>query len=199
MNTPRTTTPALVPAAMIASALLLAGCATETKIVRYHTILSGLPGVESQMPVGTASPSGYADPTVLPIEKLVEEDKDGKKTLVARSARHLMIHIHNTLEEGDKELFVDQVLSQATKRECQERNVDPGDAFDYFASRRDDIRALFNLMPAGERTAGVRVKTLSRDVWRVQLPSPPPEDLHWIGFDMVMEKGSWRLRWFIEQ
>ena len=24
-----------------------------------------------------------------------------------------------------------------------------------------------------------------------------PDDLHWVGFDMVLERGNWKLRWFI--
>ncbi len=177
--------------------VVLAACATETRVIRYNTILSGIPGAQSQMPVSGSAPSGYTDPTAVPLNQLVQEDETGKKTLVARSARHLMIHIHNTLEDNDKALFVDQVLSTLTKKECADRGVDPGDSFDFFQTRRDDIRALFNLMPAGEASPGVQMRQLSRSVWRVELPKNRPDDLHWVGFDMVLERGNWKLRWFI--
>ncbi|MDX2132263.1 MAG: hypothetical protein SFY69_09435 [Planctomycetota bacterium] len=176
--------------------VLLAGGCVETRVIRYEPFLGGLPGAQSNTPVRRDF-GDYVDPAAIPVEQLEREVEPGKKVLVARSARHLMIHIHNTLDRGEKELFVEQVLSGATRAECAERGVDPGDAFDYLLTRRDDIASLFNLMPDGERTPGLYLRPIGGSAYRLQIKGVGATDLYWTGFDMVMEKGNYRLRWFV--
>ncbi|GJQ29882.1 MAG: hypothetical protein HBSAPP03_17660 [Phycisphaerae bacterium] len=176
--------------------VLTPGCARETRVVKFNPFLGGLPGATSGAPI-VRDLGDYTDPTAIPPDQLRREEEPGKVLLTAKSGRHLMIHIHTTLRAGDRDLFTTQVLSAMTRAECLERGIDPGEAFDYFKTREDDIAALFNMMPAGEQTPGVIARRLGRHVMRVQVSGLGTEDLYWTGFDMVMEKGSWRLRWFV--
>lgn len=181
----------------VGALLVLGACETQTRVVKYNPFLGGLPGAESGSTI-VRDLGDYADPTVIPPDKLVEEPEPGKKVLHAKTGRHLMIHIHNTLKNDERELFVSQVLSAVTRAECLERGIDPGDAFDYLKTREDDIAALFNMMPDGEQTPGVIAKPLGPNERRVQVTGAGLGDLYWTGFDMVMEKGNWRLRWFVQ-
>ncbi len=186
-------THALLTAAL---ALLLACAACEKRVVRYNPMLGGLPNVESGTPI-VRGDRGYIDPTAVPEDKLVVEDPvTKKKTLTAKSGRHLMIHIYNTLKDNDKDTFVREVLSSQTKAECHARGVDPGETFEELKSRHDDIIALFNAMPAAEYTPGAITKPLGRKEQRVMLQGLAARDLAWTGIDMVMEQGNWKLRWF---
>jgi hypothetical protein len=174
----------------------LSACATETKIIKYHPMLGGLPGSESGMPV--VRDDNYKDPTVVPENKLVVVDPvSKKKTLTAKTGRHLMVHIYNAIAENDRETFVDQIMATQTKQECAEHGLDPGAYFDEVLRRKDDMVALFNAMPGGEFTPGVYVVGIGPKAQRVELQGLAAKDLNWIGMDMVMEKGNWKLRSFL--
>lgn len=182
----------------LACVLLVSGCARETRVVRYHPMLGGLPNAESGMPV-VRDTKGYVDPTAVPEDKLVVVDPvSNKKTLTAKTGRHLMIHIYNALAENDRATFVEQILSKQTKDEFAERGLDPGAAFDEVVRRRDDVVALFNAMPGGEFTPGVYRRPLGNKSERLEVEGILAKDLTWKGMDMVMEKGNWKLRWFVE-
>lgn len=189
---------ALRPCAL--GAFLLSVCAgsggCESRVVRYNPMLGGLPNSESGLPV-VRGDLNYHDPTYVAEDKLVVEDPaTKKKTLTARSGRHLMIHIYNALKDNDKKTFVDQVLASETKAECAARGVDPGDTFEELVRRRDDVLALFNAMPNAELTPGAIVRKLGPKAQRVEVQGLAAKDLAWTGIDMVMEKGNWKLRWF---
>jgi hypothetical protein len=180
----------------VAFALAILSACTETRVVRYNPILGDLPGAESGTPV-VRDLGGYKDPGEVPDDELQKTLPDGKVLLFAKTGKHLMNHIHNTLEADDKKLFVSQVLSQLTKRECIERNVDPGECFEILKAHREDIDALFDRMPGAERTPGVFPMPLGGNVTRVELGPKSDGGLLWGGFDMVMEHGNYRLRWFV--
>jgi hypothetical protein len=172
----------------------LAAC--ETHVIKNNPMLAGLPGSEYNGQVVRAD--NYVDPTYVPEEKLsVEDPVTKKKTLTTRTGRHLMVHIYNALVANDKETFVDQILSSQTKAECADRNVDPGACFDELVRRKDDVTALFNAMPGGEATPGVYVISIGPKAERIQVEGLAAKDLTWTGIDMVMEKGNWKLRWFV--
>lgn len=177
--------------------LLMAPAAcVETRVVRYDPILGGLPGVQSGTPI-VGTKQGYVDPTAVPEDQLVVTDPDtGQKKLTAKTARHLMIHIYNTIKDEDKETFVREVLSTKTRQECYDRGVDPGELFDELIRRREDLMALFNIMPAGEKTPGALLQPLGGKEYRVMVQGLATRNLTWTGMDMVMEKGNWKLRWF---
>lgn len=184
----------------LAMVLAGAGCTYSREVGVYHA-LSGLPGVRSGRPSG-GSRFTHIDPTLLPEDALVVEQEDGSVKLVARSGRHLMVHIYNCLKNDDAALFTEQVLSSVTKQEYEERGLDPKKAFESLKQRQNDLVALFNLMPSGEHTPGVMWKPLGEvgergeKVVRLSVAGPQTRDMRWDFMDMVMERGNWRLRWF---
>jgi hypothetical protein len=171
-------------------------CCSESKVVHRHPFLAGLPGSETKGVV-TGPAGAYVDPTSVPDGQIVRENPDKSKTLIAKTGRHLMVHIYNTIADDDAKLFVDQVLSEMTKVDYYERGLDPRAAFDTIKARREDVVKLFAAMPAGEYTPGIVAENVDTNVRRVNLTGASAKDLSWTGFDMVMEKGNWRLRWFV--
>lgn len=138
-----------------------------------------------------------SDPNLAaPAEIRVEVEK-GKFVLTSRSARDLMRHIHATLENGERDLFTEQVLSELTREEFRARSLDPGLAFDELLRRREDITKLFNRLPMGEHSPNALLKKVDRRIYRVIVTGKAAEGLSWAGFDMALEKGQWKLRWFV--
>jgi len=171
------------------------GC--EQKTVAYNSFLSGLPGAEQRLPLNR-NMGDYSDPTRMDESKLiVEETKDKKKKLIAKTGRHMMIHLYNTVDSGNAELFVNEVLSEMTKREYFERGVDPRDGFKILVQNQEDLQILFSRMPAGEMTPGIFARPMGNGVQRVELDGLAARGLYWTGFDMVTERGNWRLRWMV--
>jgi hypothetical protein len=177
------------------TAAALGACEAETRVVKYDPILGGLPGSTTGEPV-VRDRGEYVDPTIVADDKIVLEDDQGNRTLVAKTGRHLMTHIYNALMDDDKQLFVEQILSQKTKQEYFDRGLDPGLAFDALVKRRNDVFRLFDAMPGGEYTPGVYKRPVGEGVQRVEVTGVPARGLKWTAMDMVMERGNWRLRWF---
>ncbi|MCG3124875.1 MAG: hypothetical protein GIKADHBN_03380 [Phycisphaerales bacterium] len=184
-------------ALMLAALVALCSCQTEPVLVYNRPFLGGLPGAESQTPI-SRYPKGYVDPTFIPDDQLVVKDPEGKPTeLRAKTARHLMMHIYNTLMNSQGELFVEQVLSEQTRGEFYARGVPPIEAFKLLQDRAGDVLALFERMPMGESTPGLFLEPVQKGVQRLRVQGMAARDLYWVGFDMVMEKGNWRLVWFV--
>ncbi|CAG0987031.1 hypothetical protein ARNL5_02924 [Anaerolineae bacterium] len=179
---------------VIAIALVAALAACEERIVSNHPMLGGLPGAESGTAI-TAPPGSMADPTAVS-GKLRQVDDSGKVTLIARAPRHLMKHIYDTVFDNEPQLVIEQVLSQASKDEYFDRGLDLMNAFETLRERREDIHALFNAMPRGEQTPGLFIEPLG-GAQRLCVYGRAARDLRWNGFDMIMEKGNWKLRWFV--
>lgn len=180
----------------VSAMVLMASC--ETRVTKYNPFLGGLPGAVSGREV-VRDFGGYRDPTAVPENQIVEKTPDGKEKLVAKTGRHLILHIYNCIEDDRKDLFVDQVLCGETKAECLARGVDPGTLYDQLCAQRLDLYDLFNLMPMGERTPGVLMVPAGRNTQRVTVSGLGTGNLRWVGFDMVMEGGNWKLRWFVER
>ncbi len=174
------------------------GCQTEKTEVLRNPFFANLPGAEHRMPV-VRDLGTWQDPGQISEDELVVESEPGKVTLIAKSVRHLMIHIHNTLEENERDLFVDQVLSEVTKREFRDRGYEPGLAFDFLQSQRAEIDALFNTMPGGESTPGLFLRPLGNRTYRLALDGMQGRDLGWVGMDVTLEGGNYRLRWFVDR
>jgi len=178
---------------------VLAGCQPEERIVNYKPFFSGLEGVQTQQPEvreGKVVSAGAVDRSELS-QEIVIENEDGSVTLVSKSGSHLMRHIERTLYENEKELFVEQVLSEVTRREFEARGLDPTEAFDRLKEHERDIAELFARMPLGEHTPQVIMKSVGRNTFRVRLTGMGTEKLYWRGYDMVLEGGNWRLRWMV--
>lgn len=163
-------------------------------------MLGSLPGATAGRPVTTKNRFNFQSPTVAPLGGIRQQNDAGEVTLRARSARHLMAHIYTTLQQGERDLFAEQVLSSVTRSEFLARGRDPAEAFDMLKSRQADVFKLFDIMPAGEYTPGVIWKKLGQidghNLVRIGVSGIAARDLRYTHFDMVMERGSWRLRWF---
>lgn len=180
-------------------ALMSLSCQQE-RITNYKPFLAGIEGAKSQTaPVTKTGPAGTG------LEKveegagnLVRKNDDGTVTLISKTGRQLMAHIQRTLAEDEREQFAEQVLSEATRAEYHERGMDPADAFDRLKKQQKNIAQLFSRMPMGEHSPNVLMERLGRNVFRVRLTGQATKGLEpWTGFDMVLEGGQWRLRWFI--
>lgn len=171
------------------------GCKPEEKIIRYNQALANLPGAQTGTPPVRRF-DGYKDPTAVEGNRIVLEDKDGHKTLIARSAQHLMRHIAMTLDAGERRLFVDQVLSEHTKRQYNVRGQPAEDAFDTLVTHRQDVQDLFDAMPMAELTPGLVVTRPDVGVTRLQVVGSRAEGLRWTAMDTIIERGNVRLVWF---
>lgn len=191
------------PSAALPGLLLLialASCQQEEKIVNYKPFFSGLEGAKTQTPAVAAAPTSPTIPTANNGEEigLIKENADGTVTLVMSSGRNLMSHIQRTLAEEEKEQFAQQVLSEITRAEYQQRNIDPVKAYELAKKNEKEIIKLFNRMPMGEYSPNVLMEQLGRNMIRVRVTGQARKGLEkWSGFDMILEKGNWRLRWFV--
>lgn len=178
--------------------LLIAGCTPYERVVSRTSLLSSLEDTNDTGNVPTKKASRTL-PDFLrnPDEGIRVEDEDGTITLYTKSIRQLMTQITLCIQNDERDLFVEQVLSQITKDEFYERNLDPGFAFDELVARQRDIFRMFYFMPMGEYTPGLFTKSIGRNVFRLQLSRARNEELYWIGIDSVFEKGNYRLRWFV--
>ena len=183
--------------ALCASAVSLLSC--EEKLTNYKPFLSGIEGMKTQTPAVQSKSKEKAGPTVEGDEAdLVKKNDDGTVTLIAKTGRQLMAHILRTLAEDEKQQFAEQVLSEVTRGEYQQRGLNPEQAFETLKKDRKEISKLFNRMPMGEHSPNVIMEQLGRNLFRVRLTGQATKGLEkWTGFDMVLEKGNWRLRWFV--
>ena len=186
-----------------AVALAAMGCEREVKVVKYKPFLSGLEGVQTQMPAVSDKPktplAAPDDPVIGEDDALVQTNPDGTKTLISRCGLHLMHHIQKTLADGDEKLFAEQVLCQATRDEYTGRGLDPRESYRTLKPKQMDIAKLFARMPLGENSPNVTMDTVGRNIFRVHLVGQAAKGLDgYKGFDMVLEKGNWKLRWFVQ-
>ena len=175
-----------------------AGC-VEERIVYNNPFLGRIPGAQSGTPVsapkGTRTETRFdprADPGTLRVE-----NPDGSITLVAKTGQQLFRHLMTTLREEDPDLFVDEVLSERTRQEYYDRGIDPSQAFVTIKQREADLNKLYRALPMGEFTPGIFAEDLGNKTRRIALYGKEAQGLAWNGFDMVLEKGNWRLRWFV--
>ena len=174
---------------------LLFGCQYE-RVVARSSLISGLEGSSSTIPE-IDSRSKLPDVLRTPFEGIRIEHEDGSITLAAKSLQQLMTHITTTIQNNEKDLFVEQVLCELTKEEFYERGLDPGLAFEELIRRQKSIFRLFYFMPMGDYTPGLIMENVGRNTFRLQVSRARNPDLYWIGIDTVFENGNYRLRWFV--
>ncbi len=185
--------------ATLAALLALAACAggcREERIVSRRGLLSSLPGAQTAIPDERTA----RRPDVLrtPREGIRQTDEAGDVTLYAKSVQHLMSHIVHAIQNGERDLFVEQILSEKTRDEFRFRGYDPGAAFDEVVRRQRDVFRLFNVIPFGEHTPGVFLRKTGPNEFRLQIPRSSRGDLRWTGIDVVFEDRNYHLRWFVE-
>lgn len=151
---------------------------TEKRIVAVRGGLHGFQGAESELSdvARKSKPSGaswegvlsrfYPDSDAHTRGEAVpgfpnrREMPDGSVHLVSRSPRDLIVHIVETLNQEEYELLYKQLLSERTKQAYRDRNRDPKEAVKFMVKRKKDVIDFLNMMPNGENTPGVRLKTL---------------------------------------
>ncbi len=189
-----------VRATLIVSAFVvtLLGCAPVAEENPVNPFFAGMEGVSG--PGATRNRRArISDPRHLPPEAQREVDEDGNVTLRAKGPRHLMRHIFETIRNNERELFTEQILSEATKQEFASHGRDPGEAFDMLADEFEAINQLFARMPMAENAPNARYETIGTGMHRLRLVKGVGRDLRWQGFDMITEDGSERLLWFYEE
>ncbi|MCC6676197.1 MAG: hypothetical protein IT436_03550 [Phycisphaerales bacterium] len=170
--------------------------ACEEHVIYDRPMLAGLPGVETGRQVTGPRVQGAIPPDAVTDDNIVIDNPDGTTTLVSRTGRHLMIHIYNTLQEDEGDLFVEQLLAQRTRDEYYRRGLQPIEAFNTLKKRRADIKKLFDQMPMGEYTPGIYVRSLADKVTRLEVSGAGARDLAWTCMDITFEDGNWKLVWF---
>jgi len=200
--TPDRENPGRVRAGLLGVVVVVAGagCQPEQKIVNYKPFMAGLEGVQTQTP---AVVEQQKTPAILaaesaPADGLIQENPDGTKTVHSRSGLQLMSNIQRTLADNDAKLFAEQILSELTREEYLERGLDPTEAFKTLKPEEREIAKLFARMPLGEHSPNVTQEVIGRNIFRVRVTGQSMRGLEkWTGFDMVLENGNWRLRWFV--
>ncbi len=186
----------LVLTAVCVSVLISLSACRYERVVSQSGLLTGLEGAESSIPAKRRA-NMLPDFLRTPEQGIRVEDEDGEVTLYSKSVRQLMIHLTTSIANGERELFLDQLLSEKTKREFIDRGLDPGMAFDELVRRQRDAGRLFYFMPMGEYTPGVDYRSIGQNIFRLRLPSATHEGLYWIGIDVVFEDLNFKLRWFL--
>ena len=174
----------------------MGGCKPYQKEVRRTGLLTKL--VEQQQGTRKSMNPENVHPVFgIPEGKIRHEHEDGTVTLYAKSIKHLMNHIIYALENNEREVFVDQILSQITIQEFEERGLDPGIAFDELVKRKRDVYRLYHYMPMGEFTPGMIPKPVDTNIFRLSVSRQMHRELLWIGMDASFEGGNYKLRWFV--
>lgn len=185
--------------AMAGCLLAAAGCQEVVLDERPKNDLFGRLGGAPRERSDRVDPNRGLDPAELP--PIREELPDGEVVLRSRTVRDLMAHIQHALRRDDepleRELFTEQLLSDATRAEYEARNLPPDQAYYALLRRRDDILLLFNRIgPLGENSPQVIMKSLGNNTIRLQVTGLARDGLSWSFMDVVYENGNWRLRWF---
>lgn len=181
-----------------AVSLAVGGCETYEEEAPVNPFFAGMEGVSG--PGATKDrKTRIADPRYLAPEAQREVDDDGNVTLRAKGPRHLMRHIFETLRNNERELFVEQVLSDATKQEFIDHGKEPDEAFDMLLEDFEAINQLFARMPMAENAPNARFERIGEDMHRLRLVKGVGRDLKWQGFDMITEDGYEKLLWFYEE
>ena len=207
LNRNSTLWPCCAPALLAVCMLMLAACETEPEgpKARFGSVSSkgGLRSIAEQTqssgPDWESALEKY-DPAAGLGEDAIEDNHplrithaDESVTLIIRSPRHLMIHILETIKNGEDELFLEQVLSEQTKDEYYRRDRNPVEALEYVKKNMREIEEFFLTMPAGERTPGTFMEQIGRNTFRLQPPGVELQNMKYSTLDMVLEDGMFRL------
>lgn len=188
--------PAVVLAAL---ALALSGCASEENVVKYRPFFTGIQGAEfATDPVNPSK--GYVDPTAVADNRIVIEHDDGSRTFVARSPRHVMVHVETLLDEDDPRsdrVLLDQLVSEKTKEFYRSEGKDPLSFVTDLRARRTDVAKTFGRMPMGEHTPTVLIDQPGDNIWVLRITGSAGKDLVFTKVWFRLEGTQWRLMWMV--
>lgn len=178
------------------AAASLSACAPESRITHYKPFFANITGaefVEGGEPVN--ADRGYVDPTVVPDNRIVIENPDRTKTLVARSVRHMMTHLERCLDQNEDDLLLEQVISQKTKDFYRTEGRDPRELIDSLRMNRKEIARTFARMPMGEKSPTVILDQPGDKTWCVEIVGGAAKDLMYRRLWARMEQGNWKFLW----
>lgn len=147
---------------------------------RWDNLLARFPGQEAPPPVDSA-------PT------LRRTRDDGSVELISTSPNHVMYHLTQTLISKEYDLLLEQVISERTKQNYEDRGLDPTDAVKFLVKHEKDIARLFATMPMGEQTPGVFTEVIGPNMFRLRASSIVAPDLRFTAMDVIIERGRFRL------
>jgi len=175
----------------------LAGC-IEERVIRREGMLMGLPGAKGAQEIlpEDARPRGLPQ---LKDENTVTEAADGTKTLRSTNGRQLMKNVFYCIDNDDPKLFVKDVLSQASRNAMFQQGMPPVEAYNMLRPYRNELQALYDQMPQGEFTPGCIVQTIGKGALRLRIDDLLAQPLRYKGLDMIWERGSYRLMWFLQK
>ncbi len=124
---------------------------------------------------------------------LRRKEPKGAIRLVLSSPSDVMYHLSTTLRNKEYDLLLEQVLSDRLKTEYRKRMRDPQEAVDYLIRHEQDIAALIASLPMGENTPGVLMEPAGPNAFRLRAPESMRPELRLTCFDVVIEKGQFRL------
>lgn len=190
----------LAGAALLIVAVSSPGCQRDEKVVRYKPFFTGIAGGAEVSFGSDAKPvnpnAGFIDPSALPSDaKLVVENPDGSKTLIAKTLRHMMSHVERCLDEREDDLLMDQVISERTKEEYRAEGKDPREIIRFLRRNRKDIAKLFGRLPMGEYTPTVIIDQPGDKTWVIRLTGAAKRDMKFTEVWGRQEEGNWRLLW----
>ena len=197
----------------IVGAALICGAgmgACQERVVAVRGGLQNLPGATGGVRVDpgqeTAPGKNYErmlskynpyDEALVPDERhplrLVDPDDPEEVTLVLRSPQHVVIHLYETLQNGELDLLYEQVLSDRLKRNYRELLKDPREAVDYLVRNEREVRRLIATMPAADQTPGLSLRPLGDNMYRIQAPGNGSLDMKFQRLDLALEEGQFRL------
>ncbi|MBY0262538.1 MAG: hypothetical protein K2Q20_09350 [Phycisphaerales bacterium] len=188
------------PAAVLAAlALALGGCASEENVVKYRPFFTGIQGAEfATDPINPSK--GYVDPTAVADNRIVIEHDDGSRTFIARSPRHVMVHVETLLDEDDPRsdrVLLDQLVSDKTKEFYRSEGKDPLSFVTDLRARRKDVAKTFGRMPMGEHTPTVLIDQPGDNIWVLRITGGAGKDLVFTKVWFRLEGTQWRLMWMV--
>lgn len=174
------------------------GCAPVEQEVRSNSLLDRMQRSGSRSGVATPSGDTTRGGGAVPLQLTPPREvlEDGTIVLHSRNPRELIKHVYETLGAEERDLFIEQVLSERTKLRFYDEGYEPGEAFDRLRARFEDVRALLSRMPGGEVSPDAHLSVIGRNQFRLSLVGRARADLVWTSVDMAIEGGSWRLVWF---
>lgn len=121
---------------------------------------------------------------------------DGRPVLLTPSVRDVMVHLMITLRDGEDDLLFDQLIAESTKEHFRAQGLDPRtQVLTYLRDHREDIQALFDRMPAAERSPGVMFRKSGRRRFEVYPSGFDTRDLRLRSLWVEQERGAWKLAW----
>lgn len=197
-------------AAGLALAGVLAACAPEERVVAVRGGFHSLEGVDSQLKLEARStvsaPTSwdaildryYDADDELPGEPAPgypnrREMADGSYYLITRSPRDLIIHLYETLNAGEFEMMYEQLLAERTKQAYRDEGLDPVEAGKYVVRNREHVIKLLELMPGGEATPGVFMKSTPGKTYVLSVPNAGAVSSKYSELEFTIEDGRFVL------